>query len=54
MGKSPSLFKKIIGGAIEFGVANLVATHTDDIKQFGSSLIHKFFSKKEKDDEEDD
>ena len=45
MGKSNSIFKKILGGAMEFGVANIVANHTDDIKNFGSSLFNKFFSK---------
>jgi hypothetical protein len=47
MGKSPSLFRKIIGGAAEFGIANFVGSHMDNIKEFVSSTFDKFFHKKE-------
>src|SRR5690349_3562831 len=49
--KSNSLFKKILGGAIEFGVANIVAKHTDDIKEYGMGLINKLFKHKDKQEE---
>ena len=46
VGKSPSLFKKILGGAVEFVVANVVAKHTDDIKAYGTGFINRFFKNK--------
>ncbi len=52
VGKSDSLFKKILGGAIEFGVANIVSKNTDAIKAFGTNLIHKLFKHKERNEEE--
>lgn len=43
LGKSNSLFKKILGGALEFGVANIVAKNSDRIKEVGSSLFNRLF-----------
>lgn len=51
VGKSSSLFKRILGGAIEYGVANIVAKHTDDIKEFGTNLIGKIFKRKDRHEE---
>ncbi len=46
VGKSPSIFKKILGGAIEFGVANIVAKNTDKIKAYGTALVNNIFKPK--------
>jgi hypothetical protein len=51
VGKSDSLFKKILGGAIEFGVANIVAKNTDAIKAYGTGLINRFFKHKEQEED---
>lgn len=51
VGKSDSLFKKILGGAVEFGVANLVAKNSDKIKSAGAALLHKIFPPRHTDDD---
>lgn len=38
-------FKKVFGAVLQFGVANVIAKHTDDIKATGMALFN-FFSKK--------
>ena len=45
VGKSNSIFKKIIGSAIEYGVTNLVTANGGFIKQKGMELLLNFFNK---------
>src|SRR5882724_4953573 len=46
VGKSVNIIRKIIGVAVEFGVAGLIAKNADKIKNKGSELIQKAFPKK--------
>lgn len=46
IGKPDSLLKKIIGGAVEFGVTNLVATNGGFIKAKGIQLLSQFLKRK--------
>jgi len=49
MGKSPGFFKKIIGSAIEMGVAGLVTKKSDTIKSTGSRFLKNIFRSKNRD-----
>jgi hypothetical protein len=49
VGKSVSVFKKILGAAVEFGVAGLIAKNAGRIKEKGSEIINKVFKKKNHD-----
>ncbi len=40
-GNSKTLSKKILGTAIQFGVANLVSKHFDEIKMIGKRLFNR-------------
>ena len=42
IGKSTNIFKRILGTAIELGVANVVSKNADTIKEKGLSLWRKF------------
>ncbi len=46
IGKSDSLLKKIIGGAIEFGVANLVTGNAGFIREKGMQALSYFIKRK--------
>ena len=46
IGKSAGVVKKILGLALEFGVAGLVSKNSDAIKSGGLSLLGKFFKSK--------
>jgi len=46
LGKSPGIFRKVIGSAVQMGLAGLVAKKTDAIKQNSGQLLKKIFSKK--------
>ncbi len=46
IGKSDSLLKKIIGGAIEFGVANLVTGNAGFIREKGMQALSNFIKRK--------
>lgn len=48
IGKSAGLFKKILGSAIELGVAGLVTKKSDTIKSAGSQLLKNLFRSKNK------
>ena len=48
LGKSTGFFKKIIGSAIEMGVARLVTKKTDTIKSGGSHILKNIFSSKKR------
>ena len=39
-------FKKLFGTVLQFGVTNVIATHSDDIKAVGTTL-YNFFQKKD-------
>lgn len=43
IGKAPGIFKKIIGSAIEMGLAGLVAKKSDTITSSGGRLIKSLF-----------
>jgi len=45
VGKKGGFFKKLLGTAAEFGVANIVARNSDSIKEAGGNLIDKIFKK---------
>jgi len=42
IGKSTNIFKRILGTAIELGVANVVSKNADTIKEKGLNLWRKF------------
>ena len=46
IGKSAGIVKKILGLALEFGVAGLVSKNSDTIKSGGLSLLGKIFKSK--------
>ncbi|MEP7108511.1 MAG: hypothetical protein ABI760_11025 [Ferruginibacter sp.] len=48
VGKSAGILKRIIGSAIEMGVAGLVAKKTDNIKETGFQLFKNFFRSKKR------
>ncbi len=48
IGQSVGLLRKIIGLAVEFGVAGLVAKNVTQIKNKGSEIISRIFPKKNK------
>jgi len=43
LGKTPGLFKRIVGSAIEMGVAGLVSKNSDSIKSKGSRFFKNLF-----------
>ena len=45
-GKSPGIFRKIIGSAIQMGLAGLVAQKTPTLNAPGKSLLSKIFRSK--------
>jgi hypothetical protein len=47
IGPSGSIFKKIIGSILQFGVTNVVARHPDSIKLLGQYLLQQFQHKRE-------
>ena len=42
MGSSRNPIKRVLGALIEFGVANIVAKHSESIKTTGGNLIQRF------------
>lgn len=48
IGKSPGIFKKIIGSAVEMGVAGLVAKNSDSLRSRGIRLLKTVFRPKNK------
>jgi hypothetical protein len=47
VGTSGSLIKKLAGSILQFGVANVVAQHSDTIKSIGQAIFQHFLHKKE-------
>ncbi|MBC7888875.1 MAG: hypothetical protein H7Z13_13440 [Ferruginibacter sp.] len=43
IGKAPGLFKKIVGSAVEMGIAGLVAKNSDTIKSSGNRFFKNIF-----------
>ena len=52
-GGSNNIFKQLIGTALEFGVARVVANNSEKIKEAGANLINKLFNTKKKSDSVD-
>jgi hypothetical protein len=48
VGSSGSLIRKLLGSILQFGVTNVVAQHSDNIKSIGQLLFQKLIHKKEK------
>jgi hypothetical protein len=48
VGSSGSLIRKFLGSILQFGVTNVVAQHSDNIKSVGQLLFQKLIHKKEK------
>ncbi|MBS1597729.1 MAG: hypothetical protein JST75_05860 [Bacteroidetes bacterium] len=48
VGKSVNVFRKMLGAAVEFGIAGLIAKNATRIKEKGSDLIGKIFKKNHK------
>jgi len=48
LGKSPGILKKIVGSAIEMGVARFVTKKSDTIKSTGNNFLKNFFRSKNK------
>ena len=46
IGKSTSILKKLLGNAVEFGVAGLVTKNSSSIKSTGLGLFNKIFHSK--------
>jgi hypothetical protein len=47
VGTSGSLIKKLAGSILQFGVANVVAQHSDTIISIGQAIFQHFLHKKE-------
>ena len=43
MGNSHNPIKKVLGTLLQFGVANLVSKHSEDIKLIGGNLLSRIF-----------
>jgi len=48
VGKSDSLFKKLMGSILQFSVTNIVAQHPDVFKAAGNFIMEQVFHRKEK------
>jgi hypothetical protein len=48
IGSSSNKFRKLIGDVLRFGMTNIIAQNSDQIKTFGQALFQHFLSKKEK------
>ncbi|MCX6328179.1 MAG: hypothetical protein NTZ85_01510 [Bacteroidia bacterium] len=46
VGASGNLFRKLFGVILQFGVTNLVASHSDGIRSFTQSLFQHIFHKR--------
>ncbi len=46
LGQSPSIIKRIAGGAVKLGVAGIIARNTDKIKYKGLKLLTNILGKK--------
>jgi len=46
LGKSPGIVRKVVGSAVQMGLAGLVSKKTDAIKQNSGQLIKKLFGSK--------
>jgi hypothetical protein len=46
IGESASKFRKLIGSALQFGIANIISRNSDQIKSFGQALFQHLFLKK--------
>lgn len=53
VGRSSNIFKKLLGLAVELGVANLVAKKSDGIKETGLNFLKKFMNRDKQSDEYD-
>jgi hypothetical protein len=49
VGGSNSIFKKLIGSVVQFGVTNIVAQHPEMFKSVGNFLMELIFHKKKED-----
>jgi len=54
VGASHSLFRKIIGSVLQFGVTNLVAQNPEVLKTAGNFIIQQLFHKSENKTEKSD
>ncbi|MGA1977046.1 MAG: hypothetical protein ABSG89_04240 [Bacteroidales bacterium] len=46
VGTSGNLVRKLIGSILQFGVANIVAQHSETIKSIGQTIFHHFLHNK--------
>ena len=46
LGKSPGIFRRVVGSAVQMGLAGLVAKKSDVIKENSGNLIKKIFGSK--------
>jgi hypothetical protein len=47
VGASGNLIRKLLGSILQFGVANVVAKHSETIKSIGQAIFHHFLHKDE-------
>lgn len=47
VGTSGNLIRKLVGSILQFGIANVVAQHSDTIKSIGQAIFHHFLHNKE-------
>ena len=47
VGSSKNPIRKLVGYAVEFGIADLVTKNPEAIKSIGSGILRKIFSRKE-------
>jgi hypothetical protein len=47
VGASGNLIRKLLGSILQFGVANVVAQHSETIKSIGQAIFHHFLHKDE-------
>jgi hypothetical protein len=48
VGSSGNMIRKLLGSILQFGVTNVVAQHSENIKSVGQLLFQKLIHKKEK------
>lgn len=48
IGSSANKFRKLIGNVLQFGMTNIIAQNSDQIKAFGQALFQHYLRKKEK------
>jgi hypothetical protein len=49
VGSSASLFKKLLGTVLQFGITTMIVKNPEAVRTLGQTLLHRIFNKKETD-----